>query len=189
LLQSINFEYAGGDSPHHSIDRLTTTDSEIFYSSDDGNGRIFHKAQEYGSKIISSTIVAAALRDGDSLSKKPYLFAEMIDYMLGITTVTSLREAFGGFDSPESPEVFPNPAFDHVNISFNLLQNANASMKILDYAGRIVYNTNLNYLKAGENKITWNLKNASGVKVKPGKYFYHLKTDDNILSGKIIVIR
>ncbi len=188
LLKDIHFQYAGGDSPHFSIDRLSATDSEILYYSDDGHGRIFLNDQEYGFKAISSTIVAAALRNGDSLSMKPYLFAEMIDYMLGITTITSLREAFTNFDATDD-KVFPNPASSQTNISFNIKQSSLTSLSIVDQNGSSIYSNQLGYLDSGLHTIKWDLMDNNGVKVTTGNYFYQIQTNVGLRFGKIIVVR
>jgi hypothetical protein len=187
LMRDVHFEYAGGSSPNFSIDRLSTIDSEILYYSDDGHGRIFLKDQEYGFKAISSTILAAALRNGDSLSMKPYLFAEMIDYMLGISTITNIRETFATILS--GTRVFPNPAIDHINISFDVRKRVQASIAIVDQNGRSVFNRNLGYFDAGTQTITWNLTDNNGGKLRAGNYFYTISAGSDIRSGKIVVAK
>jgi hypothetical protein len=187
LMRDVHFEYSGGESPNFSIDRLSAIDSEILYYSDDGHGRIFLKDQEYGFKAISSTILAAALRNGDSLSMKPYFFAEMIDYMLGISSVTSIRETFENIVS--GTRAFPNPAIDHINISFDVRKSVQSSITIMDKNGRSVFSRNLGYFSPGAQTISWNLTDNNGSKLPAGNYFYTISAGSDIRSGKIVVVK
>ncbi len=187
LLSDVNFDYAGGSSPRFSIDRLATTDSEILYqSSGDEEGRIFIKDTGDTFKAISSSVVFGALRDGDSLSMKPYLLAEIIDYLLGYTTITDIREVFGHFARHEA-KAYPNPASDYTNISFKLSENTDVTLAIYDEMGRLIDLINKVNLSAGEQTISWNTRDLNGRKVDNGLYFYTIKISDEIISGKLLI--
>lgn len=189
LLANVNIEYAGGDSPRFSVDRLAATDSDELYRSDDGYGRIFLNDPGESYKVIASTLTFGALRDGDSLSIKPYLLAEMIDYLLGITTVTDIKEAFGTFAAAESV-TYPNPAVSNSTIQFKLTKSAHADLIIYDEMGRTIQSVNLGSLDPGKNSINWNLRNASGQMVRNGVYFYQLVLNgQSVSTGKIMVNR
>jgi len=189
LLTQVNLKYDGGDSPGFSIDRLTSTDSEELYRSDDGNGRIFLNDPGESFKIISSSLVFSALRDGDSLSMKPYLMAEMVDYFLGITTVTDILEAFGQFAVMET-FAFPNPAIHNTNISFSLAETADVEIMLYDEIGRTVTKIKQSNMNAGDQQISWDLTDASGSRVNNGIYFYSLLVEGQLMgSGKIMVRR
>ena len=189
LLTQVNLKYDGGDSPGFSIDRLAATDSEELYRSDDGNGRIFLNDPGESFKAISSSLVFSALRDGDSLSMKPYLMAEMVDYFLGITTVTDIREAFGQFAAMETL-AFPNPASHSTTISFSLAETADVDIMFYDETGRLVNRINHSNMLSGDQQISWNLKDTSGSRVNNGIYFYSLMVDGQLMnSGKIMVRR
>ena len=90
LLARIRFEYLGGDSPHYSIDRMSATNSLPLYASADGFDRIFVKVQDNSYRVVSSTVTFGAIADGDSLSTKAYMMAEIVNYLLNISTITDL---------------------------------------------------------------------------------------------------
>lgn len=189
LLNSINLKYDGGDSPAFSVDHLAATDSEQLYRSDDGHGRLFLNDPGESFKTIASTMVFSALRDGDSLSMKPYIIAEMVDYFLGITTVTDIREAFGQFAALET-NAYPNPASFSTAISFSLAEIADVEIMIYDEIGRTVSKINRSNMNSGEQQIIWDLKDGSGNRVNNGIYFYSLIVDGQLTGlGKIMVRR
>lgn len=189
LLSNINLLYDGGDSPAFSVDRLAATDSDELYRSDDGNARFFLNDPGESFKAISSTMVFSALRNGDSLSMKPYLMAEMVDYFLGITTVTDISEAFGRFATFET-KAFPNPASFSTTISFSLDEVADVEIMIYDELGRTVNTIKQSNMNAGDQQISWDLTDASGSRVNNGFYFYSLLVEGQLMcSGKIMVRR
>lgn len=134
-------------------------------------------------------MVFGALRDGDSLSMKPYLMAEMVDYFLGITTITDIKEAFGQFAQTKSV-AYPNPAVSFSRIGFDINEAANVSLSVFDEMGRLVRVFEKNNAAAGRQEIIWDLNNARGVKVNDGIYFYQLIVNDHHeSSGKILIRR
>lgn len=189
LLTEVNIEYAGGDSPRFSVDRLAATDSDELYRSDDGFGRMFVHDPGESFKVISSTMTFGALRDGDSLSMKPYLLAEMVDYLLGITTVTDIREAFGQIAATDAV-VYPNPAVSETKIQFTLTENADVNLVIYDELGRTIQIIERNNLNRGEQAINWDLTDATGQNVRNGIYYFRILTNGQQgPSGKVMVHR
>jgi hypothetical protein len=182
-------QYDGGDSPQFSIDRMVNADSEELYRSDDGYGRMFLRDQEESFKAISSVLVFGALRDGDSLSMKPYLMAEMVDYFLGINTVTDIKEAWHQVLAKQTL-VFPNPAVSSTSFNFTLEAAADARLSIYDEMGSRVRDFELNNYSEGNHTLSWDLTSNSGQAVADGLYLYHLSTGNKILSsGKVLIRR
>ncbi|MCF8367386.1 MAG: T9SS type A sorting domain-containing protein [Bacteroidales bacterium] len=186
LLKSIDFKYDGGDSPKFSIDRLVPTSSEVLYKSNDGYNRMFLKDLGESYKVISSAMVMGAYRDADSLSMKAYMMAEMLDYFLGINTITDIEELFGGIKEKDL-KVFPNPMTSYTNFSFTLMDKSDVLLTIYDEIGRVVYTAAESDLGAGFHSWLWNARNTSGQAVENGIYFYTIKAEQKIRSGKILL--
>lgn len=187
LLDDINIKYDGGISPQFSVDRLAATNSEELYRSDDGYARMFLYDASDSYRVIASTMTFGALRDGDSLSMKPYLMAEMVDFLLGVSTITDVREAFGQTANFGS-FAYPNPANTNTSIKFILEENSDVSLKIYDEMGRMVQYFDLDNLSSGNQVLNWDLKNANGARVSNGLYYYQFSIDgQSNSSGKILV--
>jgi len=189
LLAQINMQYDGGDSPQFSIDQMAFTDSQELYRSDDGYGRMFLTDPGQSWKAIASTLVFGALRDGDSLSMKPYLMAEMVDYFLGINTITDIKEVLRPYAAKQMI-AFPNPAVSVTNFDFTLEASTAARLSIYDEMGRKIRDFDLNNYASGNHTLKWNLTSNTGMPVADGLYFYHLSAGDkNISSGKLLIRR
>lgn len=188
LLQNINFVYAGGDSPHYIVDRLITTGATLLYTSEDSFERTFVYSPDDQYKVISSSVVFGALKDGDSLSMKPYLMAEMISYLTGDGTTTGLLEAFGAIDE-FAVNAYPNPFSSETSFDFNLKQTTQVNIRIYDKTGRVVNELVSRELSAGSHSFLWDGQNSKGVKVEDGLYVYKIEFDGQFRSGKIVLKR
>ncbi|MBE0637462.1 MAG: T9SS type A sorting domain-containing protein [Bacteroidales bacterium] len=188
LLANINYVYAGGDSPHYIVDRLIPTGATLLYSSEDNYQRIFFYNPDDQYKVISSSVVFGALKDGDSLSMKPYLMAEMINYLMGSGTTTSLFEAFGNTDE-FAVSAYPNPFSNQINIGFDLQQGSQVYIRIYDHSGRVVKELVNGQLPAGNHSFTWNGQSNTGFKLDDGLYVYKIEFDEQVRSGKIVLTR
>jgi hypothetical protein len=87
-------------------------------------------------------------------------------------------------DSPISDiSVSPNPASDIAKLQFNLSDNKNINIKLIDVSGREVLNISENYYNAGYNAIDINLTDLSS-----GAYYLIIETDDNRIIRNIIKV-
>lgn len=93
-MNNVDFTYAGGNEPHYTVDRFLSNGAEMLYTSEDGYHRMFAYNPDSSYKVISSSVLIGALKNADSLSTKPYLLAEIVNYFLGIETATNIRELF-----------------------------------------------------------------------------------------------
>lgn len=77
--------------------------------------------------------------------------------------------------------VYPNPFMEKVTVSYHLKSNSDVSIVIYDVNGRIVKSIEKSNQKSGLNEVIIDTNH-----LKPGIYFYSLKSDSESLSGKLI---
>ncbi len=84
---------------------------------------------------------------------------------------------------------YPNP-FDHsTNITYNMNDHANVSIEIFDALNRRI-TTLINEEKpAGNHEISWNGKDSSGHPVPAGAYYYRIRVDNTVVTGKMLLFR
>jgi flagellar hook assembly protein FlgD len=70
-----------------------------------------------------------------------------------------------------------------------LPESANVSIKIYDVLGNEVKEINEGFKLAGTYKIIWNGDNSFNQNVSSGVYLIALKTDNNLLTHKVILLR
>jgi hypothetical protein len=188
LMEDVNFVYSGGDSPHYLVDRLITTGADIIYTSEDGFQRTFAYNADDLYKVISSSVLFSAFKDGDSLSMKPYLMAEMINYFLGLGTTTGIQNLFGA-SGQVAASGFPNPFAYETSIEFELEKGGMVKLSIYDNIGRPVKVLLDSQLPAGKNDIIWNATDSFGRAVANGIYFFTVQTHNHSQSGKLVLKR
>ena len=187
LVKSIDFEYAGGDDAHYSVDQLMGTTATPLYNCEENISRMFYLQTE-NYKAITSSVALGAFKDSDSLSMKTYLMAEIVNYFLGIITITDIEEAFAGLQKMEV-NAYPNPFTEQVNISFDLNTTADVSVLIFDESGRMINNLYEGSLSGGSHSFAWAGNSNIGNKVNNGVYFYTVEVNGKSRSGKILLSR
>jgi len=185
FMDDMNYSYGGGVDAHYSVDRLVPSQATCLYKSDDGFGRTFAISNDVY-KAISSSVVFGAFKNEDSLRTRPYLMAEMINFLLGITTITSLTELMN--NEAFSVMNYPNPFTSFTNFEFSLRESGNVQFEIFDELGRLVHNESSEQLAAGKHIKTWDATNHQGNRVKSGMYFYKLTSGENVNSGKFLLM-
>ncbi len=72
---------------------------------------------------------------------------------------------------------FPNPFSGSTTLAFRLPKAANVTMEVYDLVGVLVYKMELPKSAAGEQQLTWDGRNALGMRVSAGTYLCKLTAD------------
>ncbi|MFO7896037.1 MAG: lectin like domain-containing protein [Candidatus Cloacimonadales bacterium] len=84
---------------------------------------------------------------------------------------------------------YPNPFNPSTEIRFSLAQSSQLRLNIYNAKGELVRELYDSQLEAGAHSLIWNgLDNKNNV-APSGIYFYNIKTESNILSGKMILLK
>jgi hypothetical protein len=86
-------------------------------------------------------------------------------------------------------KVFPNPTNKKVTIYYQLLQQENTYIKIVNLAGELVFKEDFGVLNIGNQTFEWDLNNINGKPVVEGTYICIVYSKNQKLSTKIIVIK
>jgi len=101
---------------------------------------------------------------------------------LSVESQTSVEPRLGNSENIDKLEVYPNPVFGDVTLSFEGLENGNREITVYDLAGRMIRSFDI----SGENgDIYWGLTDKFGRDVSAGIYFLKCKN----LEEKILIIR
>lgn len=184
FLDSVNFDYRGGEDCHYNIDHLAGSTAGVLYRSEDNLPRLFVNNHE-NYKTIAGSVVFGAFADGEGLCLKTYFLAEIINYFLEISPITALNELFA--NQKIDAFIYPNPFSENAQIEIILPEENTVSIIIFDDAGNRVCEIAQGKFPPGKHSFTWNGSNDKGIKVKSGVYFYCLKTFGWTRSGKLIL--
>jgi len=84
----------------------------------------------------------------------------------------------------------PNPTSGNSRIAFSLERDSAVRMRVFDVAGRLVQDTDLGRLSAGNHEATWDGRSRDGQRVQSGVVFVTLQVDGRRLPPRrLIVVR
>lgn len=187
LMHGIDFKYGSGMNTHFNIDKLQPSTASVLFSSEDDFPRMFYQGTE-NFRVVSSSVVLGGFQPGDSLTKKTYLMAEIVNYLLGIGIYTGVDHTAAGNDLSKV-KAWPNPFTEKISFSLDLNQASEVTLRIFDDAGRLVnllYNGNV---PAGQHSFVWDGSSQSGVVLRNGIYFYNVMINAQTQTGKIILAK
>lgn len=84
---------------------------------------------------------------------------------------------------------YPNPFNSTTTIEFDVDDSKQLSISILDNSGNFVKELADKTFTKGKQTIEWDGTNENGTKVSSGTYFYVIKTDNQQVSKKLILIK
>jgi hypothetical protein len=84
---------------------------------------------------------------------------------------------------------FPNPARNAMAVRLSLAREGPVRVSIFDTSGRLVRELMSRRLGAGECSISWDLRDAAGLKVGAGLYSFRLEAEGMSLARRFVVTR
>lgn len=84
---------------------------------------------------------------------------------------------------------YPNPFNPTTKIEFNIPNSAQVEVNIFDINGQLVKRLINDFLEKGYHQSTWDAKNQMGQIVASGTYIYQVKSDNQIISKKMLFIK
>jgi hypothetical protein len=158
---------------------MAPTSQGIYTLGPDGYVFDSHYAGVYNvlgnSKVFTFTVETARI---DTQENTDELFYQVIEYFRLITDVSKHFT-----DKTNEVWVYPNPANDIVTFVCSLNTSANIDLTLYDLTGQQLYSHKYG-LSSGNSSICLDLKS---LKIKSGLYTYIIKTDEQIITGKLIV--
>jgi len=108
---------------------------------------------------------------------------KFVDYIPGKKIAVSFPEKF------ELYQNYPNPFNPFTTIKFDVPEETNITLKIYNILGEeIITLINMRY-RPGTHKIKWDGTNNKGIKVGSGIYIYRIRSNNYILSRKMLLLK
>jgi len=84
---------------------------------------------------------------------------------------------------------YPNPFNPSTMISFSLPDNSNTTLSIFNAKGQLIKTIITEFLSAGTYQFNWNGKDEKDKNVSSGIYFFKVKTDTEVKTGKMLLLK
>lgn len=167
----------------NTVNNWVTTNGFTSVPSDSGAAQVAY----YGGMGMPTIIIAAGA--GHTLLGSPYVgfttsdttqMAANIRNFLN-SQATGVTENIGMISELN---VFPNPATSEIKMQFNLNENSNIVIDVLDITGRLVMNFLTEKTQAGTIIKTFNT-----AALAQGNYIVRIKTNDSVVNHKLSIVR
>lgn len=106
--------------------------------------------------------------------------------IVGVNDYDKLKDALNTFVLLQN---YPNPFNPTTKIEFNIPVSANVEVNIFDINGQLVKSLMKQFLNQGHHQTTWDAKNELGQVVSSGTYIYQVKSNNQIISKKMLFIK
>lgn len=111
------------------------------------------------------------------------------DVTAEFTLITSANELlYNTADKTMLGQNYPNPFCISTIIPYLLNDPGNIQLSLYNLTGEKVATLVEGHQEQGHHAITWNVKENSNCLLSPGLYFYHLKTENEVLINKLFFI-
>ena len=84
---------------------------------------------------------------------------------------------------------FPNPFNPSTSIHFTLSKSSNVEIEFFDIYGNRLDYINSGYMNPGKNEIQWDINSSTDKNISSGIILYKLKTDYDIYTGKMTLLK
>ena len=98
-----------------------------------------------------------------------------------------LSGSFSLSTSTHLGEAYPNPSSSSTTFTFNLAENDQVRLEIINSSGIVVRTLVNKERPAGLNTIEWDNCVMSGNRLKPGLYFYRLVASDYSITKPLVI--
>ncbi len=84
-------------------------------------------------------------------------------------------------------DIYPNPFSTETTLRFNLMEDAEVNLEIVDALGRTIRQIAQTDLPAGSHEFNWNGKTASGSEVASGVYFVKAQFGSQVIVKRVVL--
>lgn len=142
-----------------------------------GNSRIMNRYTYTDNEVAIGTTYQYRLRQMDRDGSQACTYSQI---------VTLTYDRIGALVLEQNS---PNPFANQTLIKFNLPSTQNVKLEVVDIFGKVVRTLENGTLSAGPKTYTFDAVDANGTPLPNGSYIYRLTAENEVLSGKMTIIR
>ncbi len=198
ISEGLTVDISGGDGADNQV-----RPSEVAPFGETATTTFLYESTQRGAGVISirplqsdtARVVyfAFGFEGINSASDRNEVMQRVLEWLAGMLVGTGGNGPGAG--GPELPAAsmllqnYPNPFNPSTTIAFVLAERAEVDLSIYDLRGRLVRTVIKRDMEAGDHSVVWDGKDDSGRRVSSGSYLYRLRTNDEVVTRKMIVVK
>jgi len=177
------WSYSTSSGPYGIVSCPAITDGVMYIAATDWNLYAFGTGLRYTylddlfAQVGPNELIVTSFDDGTPVA------ADTIGFTVTQTGLT------GGPSPLLRLQASPNPFRSSTGISFEVPERSRTTVTVYDLAGRAVRLISDSVMDSGSHTVTWDGKNAAGLQVSSGLYFYRLTAGKESATRKMILLR
>lgn len=183
IAEGLSYQFTGDNAYIDNIEAIPPAQM-MFMNSDPVYGACV-SYDEGSYRTVGSAFELGGLQDGDKT--KDDLMIQILQFFKVPGVWTNVKENQPG--SSLSVASYPNPFREETAIRFDTKNAGRAILEVYDINGKLInclFDADVN---AGSHDVRWDGSNKSGRRVADGMYFYQLKSGNEIVSGKLMMMK
>jgi hypothetical protein len=199
ISEGLNVQISGGDGADNQV-----RPSAVAPAGENATTTFYYESTQQGAGVISvqylqgdtSRVVyfAFGFEGISSESDRSTVIQRILEWLAGIRVGIGDDGLVSG-DGLALPRAFalhqnyPNPFNPSTTITFKLYEKADVDLSIYDLRGRLVRTVIAGELEPGDHSVMWDGTNEMGNKIGSGSYLYRLRSNDEVITRKMIVVK
>ncbi len=185
MAVGLTYDYLYQSGPDTYVDLINENGGTILFRDQGGLGRaIVYDGPNDEYRAIHSTFIFGALRD-DTYNKNGLMNTYLTYLFSGPVGV----EEYEFSNVVGNLSIFPNPAFERVNLSFALSHPHRVSIKVYNSAGQLVRQLMDRDLPTGSHQLFWDGADDSGRRLSSGCYVVRIDADGEVTSKTATLVK
>jgi hypothetical protein len=183
IADGMSYLYAGDNAYIDHIDAIPPAQVIFMNSSPEYNASVSYDAGTY--RTVGSSFEFGGLQDGEKT--KDDLMIQILEFfnIQGIWTDVKDNQPGASINVAS----YPNPFREETVIRFESKAQGRVSLEVYNINGQIINRLLDGQISAGVHEVRWDGSNSSGIRVAEGMYFYRLQAGNDIVSGKLMMMK
>lgn len=187
---------SGVDGNQTSMDLLEEVDgglaSTAFNYFSSGSALVTVEDPANNSKVVFSGFGFEGMRQGDNLpfTSPERLLGNILTWFDMPLAIEAPPDAeIDVFSGAELRQNYPNPFNPATQIAFSVPARSTVELAVYNTAGQRISTLIAEDVEAGSHEVTWRGTNEAGEPVTSGVYFYQLKTGNETLTRRMVLLK
>jgi hypothetical protein len=183
IAEGMSFQYSGDNAYVDHLSAIPPAQVMFLNNSPEYGACVSYDEGSY--RTIGSSFEFGGLQDGDKT--KDDMMIKMLEFFKIQGVWTGLKDNQPG--ASLNAGSYPNPFREETVIRFDAKNAGRVSLEVYNINGQLVNRLLDAEVNTGIREVTWDGSNSAGDRVAEGMYFYRLQAGNELVTGKLMLMK